>query len=121
MGFLDKLKDTANMAKEKAAGAIDQHGPQIKDGIGKAGEALDKKTKGKYSDKIAKGTSKAGEALDKQKKTDTMTGGAPHTTHVVVDPLATTVDEPHVPTQPLPYEQHPGTTHVPPTEPGSTI
>lgn len=122
MGFLDKLKDTANMAKEKAAEAIDQHGPQIKDGIGKAGDLVDKKTKGKYSDKIAKGTSKAGEALDKQKKTgDTTPGGmstTPHaSTHTAHEPSTPT--QPHVPTQPL--ETNPDLPHTPPSEPGSTL
>jgi hypothetical protein len=65
MGFLDKLKDTANEVKLKAVEAVDGHGHQIKDGIEKAGTFVDQKTKGKYSDKIAKGTQKAGEAVDK--------------------------------------------------------
>lgn len=65
MGFLDKLKLKATEVKEKAVGAVDEHGPQIKDGIEKAGTFVDKKTKGKYSDKIAKGTKKAEDAVDK--------------------------------------------------------
>ena len=65
MGFLDKLKLKANEVKEKAVEAVDDHGPQIKGGIEKAGTFVDKKTKGKYSDKIAKGTKKAEEAVDK--------------------------------------------------------
>jgi hypothetical protein len=68
MGFLDKLKIKANEVKEKAVGAVDEHGPQIKGGIEKAGSMIDKKTKGKYSDKIAKGTQKAGEAVEGVRK-----------------------------------------------------
>ena len=67
MGFLDKLKTTAYQAKDKAVEAVDEHAPQIKGGIGKAGEFVDKKTKGKYSDKIAKGTQQATAAVDKIK------------------------------------------------------
>jgi hypothetical protein len=65
MGFLDKLKLKATEVKEKAVEAVDEHGPQIKGGIEKAGTFVDKKTKGKYSDKIAKGTQKAEAAIDK--------------------------------------------------------
>jgi MT0933-like antitoxin protein len=68
MGFLDKLKLKANEVKEKAVEAVDEHGPQIKGGIEKAGTFVDKKTKGKYSDKIAKGTQKAGEAVEGARK-----------------------------------------------------
>ncbi len=83
MGFLDRLKLKANEVKEKAVVAVDEHGPQIKGGIEKAGTFVDKKTKGKYSDKIAKGTQKAGEAVDKvDKDADTRPPGhdqGPHT------------------------------------------
>ena len=58
MGFLDKLKG-------KAKTAVDQHGEQIAGGIDKAASMADKKTKGKYSDKIGSGTAKAKDALDK--------------------------------------------------------
>ena len=65
MGFLDKLKLKATEVKEKAVEVVDERGPQIKGGIEKAGDFVDKKTKGKYSDKISKGTKKAEEAIDK--------------------------------------------------------
>lgn len=130
MGFLDKLKDTANMAKEKAAGAVDQHGPQIKEGIGKAGGYLDKKTKGKYSDKIATGTSKAAEALD---KTDKSGGPTRPTTPSSVPPLhepplhespldESPLDDPSRAEGRFPNDPLPGTHHAPPpVEPGHTI
>ncbi len=58
MGFLDK-------AKAKLAGAVDQHGDKVADGLQKAGEVADKKTGGKYTEKIDTGVSKAKEGLDK--------------------------------------------------------
>ena len=58
MGFLDKLKS-------KATEAVDKHGEQIAGGLDKAAGVVDKKTKGKYSDKIRTGNQKAKDALDK--------------------------------------------------------
>ena len=58
MGFLDKLKS-------KATEAVDKHGDQIAGGLDKAAGMADKKTKGKYRDKIATGNQKAKDALDK--------------------------------------------------------
>lgn len=57
MSFLDK-------AKAKLAGAVDQHGDKIADGLQKAGDFVDDKTGGKYTDKIEAGTDKAADALD---------------------------------------------------------
>lgn len=83
MGFMDKLKAKAVEVKEKAVEAVDEHGPQIKEGIGKAGSMIDKKTKGKYSDKIAMGTKKAEEAVD---KSSAPTPGGEHVTPPVPPP-----------------------------------
>ena len=58
MGFLDKLK-------KQATKAVDQHGEKVADGIDKAAGVVDKKTKGKYTDKIETGRGKAKDALDK--------------------------------------------------------
>ncbi len=58
MGFLDKLRS-------KAKQAVDEHGDKIADGIDTAAGMADKKTKGKYTDKIADGSGKAKDALDK--------------------------------------------------------
>jgi hypothetical protein len=58
MGFLDKIKGKAKLA-------VDQHGEKIASGIDKAAGLADKKTKGKYTDKIAGGSAKAKDALDK--------------------------------------------------------
>ncbi len=58
MGFLDKLRGRAKTA-------VDQHGDKIAGGIDKAAAMADKKTKGKYTDKIQRGTGKTKEALDR--------------------------------------------------------
>ena len=58
MGFLDKLRG-------RATKAVDQHGDKIADGLDKAADSVDKRTKGKYSDKIQSGREKAKDALDK--------------------------------------------------------
>lgn len=70
MSFTDKLKGAVGQAKTKAADAVDKHGPKVAEGIDKAGSFVDKKTKGKYSDKISKGTIKAKEGLEKLDKKD---------------------------------------------------
>jgi hypothetical protein len=58
MGMFDKLKKQA----EKLA---DEHGDQIAKGLDKAGEVVDKRTKGKYAGTIDEATGKAKEAVDK--------------------------------------------------------
>lgn len=58
MGFLDKFKT-------KAVEAVDQHGDTVKGGLNKAGEFIDKKTGGQYTDKINTGKRKVEGSLDK--------------------------------------------------------
>lgn len=53
MGFLDKAKDALQGKSDQAAKALD-----------KAGDVVDKQTKGKYSDKIDKAVDKAKDAVD---------------------------------------------------------
>jgi hypothetical protein len=65
MGFLDKVKDVATQAKGKATELADEKGPQIKQGIEKAGGFVNEKTKGKYADKVHKGTETAKGTVDK--------------------------------------------------------
>jgi F0F1-type ATP synthase membrane subunit b/b' len=57
VGFLDD-------AKKKLGDAVDEHGDKIADGLDKAGDLVNKKTGGKYDDKIAGATAKAKDALD---------------------------------------------------------
>jgi uncharacterized protein YjbJ (UPF0337 family) len=62
MGFLDKLKGSV---KSRATEMVDKHGDQIAGGLDKAAGVVDKKTKGKYTDKLASSKEKAKDALDK--------------------------------------------------------
>jgi ElaB/YqjD/DUF883 family membrane-anchored ribosome-binding protein len=54
MAFSDKLKQFGDKAKDAAA----EHKDQISQAVEKAGTIADKRTRGKYRDKIAKATSK---------------------------------------------------------------
>ncbi|WP_329580142.1 Rv0909 family putative TA system antitoxin [Kitasatospora sp. NBC_01250] len=68
MGLMDNLKgkaeELAGELKEKASHLAGQHNEKIDEFVDKAGDALDKATKGKYSDKIATGTEKTKDAVD---------------------------------------------------------
>ena len=57
MGFLGD-------AKAKLTQAVDSQGDKIAGGLDKAGQLVDKKTGGKYSEKIKTGVDKAKGALD---------------------------------------------------------
>jgi MT0933-like antitoxin protein len=57
MGFLDKLRGMTTKA-------VDQHGDKISKGVSKAGDVIDKKTGGKYTDKIKQGKKKVDDGLD---------------------------------------------------------
>ncbi|MFL6172667.1 MAG: antitoxin [Marmoricola sp.] len=57
MGFLSD-------AKAKLTKAVDSNGDKIAGGLDKAGQLVDKKTGGKYSDKIKTGVDKAKDSLD---------------------------------------------------------
>jgi hypothetical protein len=57
MGFLSDVKS-------KLTKAVDSQGEKIGDGLEKAADLADKKTDGKYSEKIDTGVDKAKDALD---------------------------------------------------------
>lgn len=65
MGFMDKAKVALNQAKDKAADLADQHGDKIDQGIGKAGDFVDKKTGGKHASKIDQAQARARQAADR--------------------------------------------------------
>lgn len=75
MSFLDNLKAKIAPAKEKVADLTRQHGGKIDQGLDKAAQAVDSRTKGKYSDKIRTGTDKAKSALDQLNQDGTQKGG----------------------------------------------
>ncbi|MFK0227775.1 antitoxin [Streptomyces sp. NPDC090303] len=65
MGLLDSLKAKLAPAKDRVADLAQQHGEKIDQGLDKAAQVVDEKTKGKYSDKIQSGTGKAKDAIDR--------------------------------------------------------
>ncbi|MVO89699.1 antitoxin [Streptomyces sp. p1417] len=65
MGFLNRLKDKLAPAKGKASELAQQHGDKVDQGLDKAAQLVDRRTKGKYSDKIQTGAGKAKDALDR--------------------------------------------------------
>jgi uncharacterized protein YjbJ (UPF0337 family) len=65
MGILDKLKGQASGLKKKATEVVDDNSDKIHSGIDKAGDLVDDKTKGKYSDKIDQAKDAAEKGLDK--------------------------------------------------------
>ncbi|RST09125.1 antitoxin [Streptomyces sp. WAC05374] len=77
MGFLDSLKAKLAPAKEKVSGLAQQHEGKIDHGLDKAAKMVDRRTKGKYSDKIESGTGKAKDALGRIAHKDE--GGTPPT------------------------------------------
>ena len=61
MGLSDKLKQFSDKAKESAT----EHREQITNAVESAGVIADKRTRGRYSDKIAKATAKTEAAVDR--------------------------------------------------------
>ncbi len=61
MGFSDKLKQLGDRAKEAAG----EHRDQISQAVETAGTMADRRTRGKYTDKIAKATTKTEGIVDR--------------------------------------------------------
>ncbi|MFJ3641142.1 antitoxin [Streptomyces sp. NPDC090108] len=78
MGLLDNMKD-------KMSDLARQHGDKVQHGIDKAAQAVDERTKGKYSEKIHAGTDKAKDAMDRLAHMEAthpgQTAHTPHATH----------------------------------------
>ncbi|KOU71545.1 collagen triple helix repeat-containing protein [Streptomyces sp. MMG1533] len=75
MGLLDNLKTKLNPAKDKVADLAQHHGDKVQHGLDKAAKVVDKKTKGKYSDRIQSGTGKAKGAMDRLAHKDSPDAG----------------------------------------------
>lgn len=75
MSILDSLKARMSPARDKVSDLAQQHGGRIGDGLDKVARTVDRKTKGKYSDRIESGTGKAKGALDRMSHKDGDTGG----------------------------------------------
>ncbi|MCB5163741.1 antitoxin [Streptomyces bambusae] len=75
MGLLDNLKAKLGPAKDKVGDLAQQHEGKIGERLDKVAQAVDSKTKGKYSGQIATGTGKAKDALGKIAHKDHPDGG----------------------------------------------
>jgi hypothetical protein len=63
MGLLDNMKAKLGPAKGKVSDLAQRHEGKVHHGLDKAAQAVDKRTKGKYSDRIQSGTGKAKGAM----------------------------------------------------------
>ena len=55
MGLFDKAKDAISDSQDDIKNQASQHSDQVEQGIDKAGNTVDDKTGGKFSDQIDKG------------------------------------------------------------------
>jgi hypothetical protein len=76
MGLLDNVKAKLGPAKDKVSDLAQRHEGTIHHGLDKAAQAVDKRTKGKYSDRIQSGTGRAKGAVNRLAHKD---DGAPNT------------------------------------------
>ena len=65
MGMLNKIKDKAGPLTDKALGLVGKNSTKVKNGIAKAGHAVDTRTHGKYSRHIHGAQTKASAMVDK--------------------------------------------------------
>ncbi|MER7896382.1 antitoxin [Streptomyces sp. NPDC096046] len=65
MGLLDNVKAKLGPAKGKVSDLAQRHEGKIHHGLDKAAQAVDKRTKGKYSDRIQSGTGRAKGAMER--------------------------------------------------------
>ncbi|MEE1760680.1 antitoxin [Streptomyces sp. SP18BB07] len=65
MGLLDNVKSKLSPAKDKVSHLAQKHEDKIQHGLDKAAQTVDRKTKGKYSDRIQSGTGRAKHAMDR--------------------------------------------------------
>jgi len=65
MGLLDNVKAKLSPAKGRVSDLAQRHEDRIQHGLDKAAQVVDKRTKGKYSDRIQAGTGRAKGAMDR--------------------------------------------------------
>ena len=73
MGLTDKLKGLMQKAEDEVV----EHKGQIKQAVGKAGAAADRRTGGKYREQIQKAEVKADATIDKLEPADAPPDSAP--------------------------------------------
>jgi MT0933-like antitoxin protein len=75
-GILDKVKEVAERFSGKARDLFSQHSDQADAAIDKAGDVVDDKTGGKYSEHVDKARAAAHDAVDKLSGEGNKGGGA---------------------------------------------
>jgi MT0933-like antitoxin protein len=68
MGLMDKLKGVLGNSSEKVKDLATEHGDKVVDGVAKATDYVDDKTKGKYKQHLDKVDDGAAKAVDKRKR-----------------------------------------------------
>jgi len=68
MGFMDRFKSKSGELRGRASGLAREHGGKIDQGLGKASDAANKRTKGKYDKQIRGASAKAREGVDRLAK-----------------------------------------------------
>ncbi|URN17198.1 MULTISPECIES: antitoxin [Streptomyces] len=76
MGLLDVLRTKLSPAREKVADLARRHGGGIDHGIESAARMVDRRTGGRFGDRIESGTARARHAVDRIARRDD-DGGAP--------------------------------------------
>ncbi|MFE0476393.1 Rv0909 family putative TA system antitoxin [Streptomyces sp. NPDC058947] len=87
MGLLENVKAKLGPAKGKVSHLAQRHEDRIQHGLDRAAQVVDKRTKGKYSDRIHSGTGKAKGAMGRLAHKD---DGGPHTGGAAPTPDAAT-------------------------------
>ncbi|MFC7842435.1 antitoxin [Streptomyces sp. NPDC057382] len=118
MGLMDNVKAKLGPAKDKVSDLAQRHEGKIHHGLDKAAEAVDKSTKGKYSDRIHSGTGKAKGAMGRLTHKD---DGTPSGTTGGTAPSPGTTTTPGTPPGPS-AGATPGDAHrtAPPRDTGGT-
>ena len=76
-GMFDRVKDAAEKVTETVRGVFSEHGDKADDAIDKAGDFVDDKTGGKYTQHVDKVKGAAHSAVDKLAGEGDKGGGAP--------------------------------------------
>ncbi|MDQ0789615.1 antitoxin [Streptomyces sp. B3I8] len=76
MGLLDNVKARLGPARDKVSDLADRHGDRIERGIDRAARVVDKRTGGKYRDRIGSGSGKVKHAVERLGRHEPGNGGA---------------------------------------------
>ncbi|MEU3888633.1 antitoxin [Streptomyces sp. NPDC029041] len=116
MGLMDNVKAKLGPAKGKVTDLAQRHEGKIHHGLDRAAQAVDKRTKGKYSDRIQSGTGRAKGAMGRLTHHD---DGTPET-GATTTPGAAGMTKPPGTGRTAPPRDAAPPDAAPPTDPGGT-